>query len=218
MREKLRDIPPLHQWSRRSDLGDHDHREHGGDKEEEVVLVIRGELLKKYPTAVVYAHRAKWATDDEGNRVLTEPRDFDDNESENVVIKTPLYEAKVDPDIYFFGFDLDVIEAKGGSGENEEDEAGWFFVIKERPGEPRFGLDVPGEASDMDISTLDIWNNLSWSHVVADASTGNFITINGTRTINVAAEEIPGNDENNDEKQQQKEDSHVVWRQHNECR
>ena len=31
-----------------------------GDSEEEVVLVIRGELLKKYPNAVIYAHRARW--------------------------------------------------------------------------------------------------------------------------------------------------------------
>ncbi len=31
-----------------------------GAKEAEVVLVIRGELLKRYPTAVIYAHKAKW--------------------------------------------------------------------------------------------------------------------------------------------------------------
>jgi hypothetical protein len=208
LREKLRDIPPIHRWSRLSKLGDHDHREIGGEKEEEVVLVIRGELLKKYPTAVVYAHRAKWKTDEEGNRVLTEPRDFDDTEPEDVVIKTPLYEAKVEPDIYFFGFDLDVVEAKGDSGEEEDDKAGWFFVIKERPGEPRFGLDVPGDANDMNVTTVAAWNELAWSHVVEDVSAGKFITIVGTRTINVPDPGTPGDDE----EQQQKEDSFVVWR------
>ena len=35
-----------------SKLGDHDARERPGDDEEEVVLVIRGELLKRYPNAV----------------------------------------------------------------------------------------------------------------------------------------------------------------------
>ena len=208
LREKLRDIPPLHRWSRSSDLGDHDHREQGGEKEEEVVLVIRGELLKKYPTAVVYAHRAKWATDEDGNRLLSEPRDFDDSEPEDVVIKTPLYEAKVEPDIYFFGFDLDVNEAKGDSGENEDDEAGWFFVIKERPGEPRFGLDVPGDASDMSVTSLAAWNELAWSHIMADVAAGKFLTLNGTRTITVVDPGAPGDDE----EQQQKEDSHIVWR------
>ena len=31
------------------------------------MLVIRGELLKKYPTAVIYAHRAEWQRDDDGD-------------------------------------------------------------------------------------------------------------------------------------------------------
>jgi len=207
LREKLRDIPPLHRWSKRSDLGDHDQREQGGDKEEEVVLVIRGELLKKYPTAVVYAHRAKWGLDKNGNRDLAKPRDFDDSEPEEIVIKTPLYEAKVEPDIYFFGFDLNVIEAKGGSGKCPEDKAGWFFVIKERPGEPRFGLDVPGDGSDMEEQNVDSWNDLAWSHVVSDVEAGKYLAISGTRTIKISAP-ISGD---GDEYQQKTEDSNLEW-------
>ena len=34
--------------------------------EARLVLVVRGDLLKKYPTAVVYAQQAKWITDDQG--------------------------------------------------------------------------------------------------------------------------------------------------------
>ena len=48
---------------RASKLGDHDHREQPGENEEELVLVIRGELLKKYPNAVIYAHRADVAAE-----------------------------------------------------------------------------------------------------------------------------------------------------------
>ncbi len=208
LREKLRDIPPIHRWPRASDLGDHDHREQGGEKENEVVLVIRGELLKKYPTAEVYAHRAKWATDDDGNRQLDEPRDFESGPADQV-IKTPLYEAKIEPDIYFFGFDLDVKEAKGGSDEGDDDNPGWFFVIKERSGEPRFGLDVPGDASDMTVDTLALWNELSWSHVVDLEAENkvNFITLHDTRTIQVSATETV----DDDEKEQQKEDAFVEW-------
>ena len=211
LREKLRDIPPLHRWSRYSDLGDHDHRQQSGDSEE-IVLVIRGELLKKYPTAVIYAHRAKWATDDDGKRVLDQPRLFDDSEALAVVIKTPLYEAKVEPDIYFFGFDLDVVTAKGDSGENDADKAGWFFVIKERPGEPRFGLDIPGAASDMSVTSLPSWNDLAWSHVMADVTDGKFLTITGTRTISVPAPGSPPAGDNQEEEQQQLEDSHLQWK------
>jgi hypothetical protein len=71
-------------------------------------------------------------------------------------ILTPLYEAKVDPDIYFFGFDLTATEAKGESGEDPNDDPGWFFVIKQRPGEPQFGLDNE-QGPD-----LQVWNDLSW--------------------------------------------------------
>lgn len=209
LREKKYDIPKIHLWPRDSDLGKHDNSEAGGEQDEEIVLVIRGELLKKYPTAVVYAHRAKWATDKEGNRDLTRPRDFDDTEPEDVVIKTPLYEAKIDPDIYFFGFDLNVVQAKGGSGEDEDDEAGWFFVIKERPGEPRFGLDVPGDADDLTVNKLALWNDLAWSHLVSNPEEGKPLKINGTRTIIVEAPD-PGAEEN-DKKQQQREDSNVEW-------
>src|SRR4029450_10918172 len=66
LREKLRDIRPLHRWTRDSALGDHDNREEGTEKEDERVLVIRGELLKRYPTAVIYAHRACWQRMDDG--------------------------------------------------------------------------------------------------------------------------------------------------------
>jgi hypothetical protein len=160
LREKLRDIPPLHLWPKQSDLGDHDHREAGGDKEEELVLVIRGELLKKYPTAVIYAHKAKWQYNDDGTIDNTQPRDLDDSEPIEAVVKTPLYEAKVDPDIYFFGFDLTTLEAKGDSGEHDKDSPGWFFVIKERPGEPRFGLDIERGGA------LQQWNDLAWPDVL----------------------------------------------------
>ncbi|MFT3903907.1 MAG: hypothetical protein QM727_12090 [Niabella sp.] len=53
LKEDLKDIPPIHKWRKTSELGDHDNREAAGDKEEEVVLVIRGDLLKKYPNAVI---------------------------------------------------------------------------------------------------------------------------------------------------------------------
>jgi hypothetical protein len=60
LRERLRDIPELHKWSKASALGKHDHRKPPDEKEEkeDLVLVIRGELLKKYPTAVIYPSRS----------------------------------------------------------------------------------------------------------------------------------------------------------------
>ena len=59
-REKLKDIPPLHRWSRASNLGDHDHREASARTRRSSCSSIRGELLKKYPNAMITAQRAQW--------------------------------------------------------------------------------------------------------------------------------------------------------------
>ncbi|MCC6397936.1 MAG: hypothetical protein IT282_13040 [Bacteroidetes bacterium] len=203
LREKLRDIPPLDKWPRNSDLGDHDHREQGGDKEEELVLVIRGELLKKYPTAVIYAHKAKWQRKADGSIDNSLPRDFEDGEPMEAVVKTPLYEAKVDPDIYFFGFDLTTEEAKGESGESAGDNPGWFFVIKERPGEPRFGLDMERTGD------LRQWNDLAWTDVLPGGSGGVFIDV-GSSSPSLALPS-PSSAPDSEEGKQQREDVQVRW-------
>src|SRR5205823_5446061 len=62
LRESLYDIPEIHRWLRTSKLGEHDNREPDPSVERnEIVLAIRGELLKKYPNTVIYAHAAEWA-------------------------------------------------------------------------------------------------------------------------------------------------------------
>jgi len=176
LRERLRDIPALHLWSKNSQLGSHDNREAQGDKEDELVLVVRGELLKKYPTAVIYAHRAAWerigdvidgAIDKTRPRKLAPLTPAEEAAPPRDLVKTPLYEAKVDPDIYFFGFDLTADKARGGDIVAGEEDPGWFFVIKERPGEPRFGLDLPQAGPQASLHT---WNDLAWSDVMTDPS------------------------------------------------
>jgi hypothetical protein len=175
VRERLRDIPPLHLWPRRSSLGEHDNRQAGGQVREELVLTVRGELLKKYPNAVIYAHRARWQTHADGSidksleRALVDIADPAAPTRDEA--RTPLYEARVDPDIVFFGFDLTAKEAKGEPPE-APDDPGWFFVIKERPGEPRFGFDMDRSGA------LEVWNDLAWTDVLP---TGKLIGV-GTTT------------------------------------
>jgi hypothetical protein len=93
-------------------------------------------------------------------RLLLDPLS-DENNPPRTEVKTPLYGAQVAPDIYFFGFDLTIKEAKGESAE-APDDPGWFFVIKERPGEPRFGLDE-GKSN-----TFKTWNDLGWGDVAEE--------------------------------------------------
>jgi hypothetical protein len=175
-REGLRDITPLHTWQLPDKLGTHDNRERGGPQEEELVLVIRGELLKRYPNAVIYAHRANWQRKSDGSidntkeRVLAPLTAAEELRPPRSKVLTPLYEAQVEPDIYFFGFNLTAKQAKGGTGANPDDDPGWFFVLKERPGEPRFGLDTDKQPK------LNTWNDLSWQDV-QPAAAGSHIEI-----------------------------------------
>ncbi len=187
IREAGYDIPRIHRWSRTSELGDHDLREirrraadPTTEDREEAVLVIRGELLKKYPNAIIFAQRAKWQTktvggrqviDNKQPRMLLEAADLPAGTPEREYLQTPLYEAQVKPDIYFFGFDLTVEEAVGDLGDTSDDDPGWFFVIKEHPGQPRLGLDL-GNTTD----EVEVWNDLSWEK--AGVTNGGVLRIN----------------------------------------
>ncbi|MDD5630458.1 MAG: hypothetical protein PHI13_00310 [Methylococcales bacterium] len=218
LKEKLKDIPELHRWSLTSTLGDHDNREQGGAKEEEVVLVIRGELLKKYPTAVIYAHKAKWQTknadgsggiDNTKERLLADiPVGQEDNPPRDI-LKTPLYSAKVEPDIYFFGFDLTSQEAKGSDGSHpgDENKPGWYFVIKERPGEPRFGLDIGGPNAEKHT-----WSDLAWEDAAPGLADGGFLSItNATAAIGLTEPTDTSQAEFAGELEQYKEDKLIAW-------
>ncbi|HYM59325.1 MAG TPA: hypothetical protein VEZ11_00380 [Thermoanaerobaculia bacterium] len=187
LKEKLRDITRLDFWALTSKLGEHNNRQMSSGGAATVVLVIRGELLKRYPNAVVYAHRARWQLtkgkiDPTLERLLEDLTPAEELKPPLTKVRTPLYDAKVDPDIYFFGFDLTVAEARGGSGDPGDDDPGWFFVIKERPGEPRFGLEPPRSTRGVvQPAKLGSWNDLSWTDVEA-SGTGPFLQIPGAKT------------------------------------
>jgi hypothetical protein len=189
LRESLRDIPPLHEWAVSSRLGSHDHRDTGGGRDE-LVLVIRGELLKRYPSAVIYAHRAQWPAPGE-----TGPRQLSADPS---AVRTPRYAATIDPDITILGFDLTAEEAIGGDEVGED--PGWYFVIKERPGEPRFGLDTEPSPE------RNVWNDLSWPEVQPGPA-GSYLDL-ATAPASLPLTPPAGPPE----AVQFAEDQHVVWR------
>ena len=160
--EELLDISKLHTWARETPLGDPTHANRplptGAEPgEARLVLVVRGDLLKKYPTAVIYAQQAKWDPETQ-LRVL--------DVSNPQFIMTPIFKAEIDPDVRFLGFDLTSSKVKGDP-DPAADNPGWFFVIQERPGEPRFGLD---DLSDESPATPTNWNQLAWEHL-AEAQT-----------------------------------------------
>ena len=111
---------------------------------------------------MIYAQKA--IDDGQGNRVINEkdlsPDEFDKQ------LKFPLFRAEIEPDLRFFGFDLTIEKARGKVDSNDfkNDKLGWFFVIQEVPGEPRFGMDIQYEPTVGAGSTVekDTWNNLAW--------------------------------------------------------
>jgi hypothetical protein len=195
-KNQLRDITALDRWDKASKLGSHKTR----SASNELVLVIRGEVLKRYPTAVVYAHHAMWQpksksdpTPDRSKPRLLEPlTDLEEARPPREKVLTPMYEAKIDPDIYCFGFDLSLEKARGTDA-----EPGWYFVLKERPGEPRFGLDID-RADD-----LEVWNDLSW----ADMPRGAFLKIdNLSRGLRPVPPPVP-----TVKTDQRAEDDKIAW-------
>jgi hypothetical protein len=153
--EELKDIKPIHRWELGTYLGRHNNRDKEGDAEQ-TVLVVRGDLFKHYPNTVVYAQKAV-PGEKEGDlpRISLELTD----EQFKKELKFPLYKAEVAPDIKFFGFDLTIEKAKGDdSSAGFTDNLGWFFVIQEVPGEPRFGMDINYDAGTDGVS----WDDLAW--------------------------------------------------------
>lgn len=160
----LPDIKPMDQWA--GALGAQSQRPGG-----HLVLVIRGELLHRYPSTVIYAQRAAFeGGDPAGRRVLAA-----DDVAGNVLF--PIFRGDLPPDVSIFGFLLGEDQARGhrpaGAGDPIPPDPGWFFVLKERPGEPAFGLDDPGAGTP----PLASWNDLTWGHLSFPAQAPGAIAI-----------------------------------------
>jgi hypothetical protein len=153
--EQLKDITPIHTWKAADLLGAHNNRDAQND-ESQIVLVVRGDLLKRYPNSVVFAQKA--IRDNTGAQAI----DLDLTTAEFAQqLLFPLYKAELPPDIKLFGFDLTARQAKGldpSPGFPTTDHEGWFFVIQEVPGEPRFGMDIEYDPGSDGVT----WDDLSW--------------------------------------------------------
>ncbi|WP_026967794.1 hypothetical protein [Algoriphagus terrigena] len=155
--ESLKDIAPIHKWKKDALLGKNNARDKEGDAEQ-LVFVIRGELLKKFPNTVIYAQKA--FKDDKDKWFIT--KDLDETKFKKEV-RFPIYQAELPPDIKLLGFDLTIDEAAGITTMTDfpGNKEGWFFIIAEVPGEPRFGMDIKFDPVDPEKFT---WNDLSWEN------------------------------------------------------
>jgi hypothetical protein len=145
-----------------------------------VVLLVRGELIRRYPHAIVLALR-----DDNPNNVAGQPP-FEHPEfiqppappGEPPAQANIAFHGHLAPDMVLVGFSLkveDVVPQK------------WWFVIAEHPSAPRFGLSL-ARAGD---ETLDR-DSIAWDDLLnlGDARTLGFLR--ATSTMNVPDPTDPG--------------------------
>jgi hypothetical protein len=158
--QPLADVPPIAGWGD-APLGRHATAV-GAGGEDALVLLVRGELLRRYPSASVSARRATWADAPGGAHALGGEE------------RLPFFSGWLGPDLLFFGFALTVAEARG-----DDTDPGWFFVLREQPGAPRFGVDDPtGDPATWGAPPAH-WDDLHWGHLAgqANAATARFLPI-----------------------------------------
>ena len=140
----LKDIQPIHRWPKSAALGE--NRPTRPARGELLVLVVRGELLKRYPNTVVYAVEA------------VAPAGGATVHGLGTAERHPVFSGQLEPDVAFFGFELTDERARGSST-----DPGWFFVLQEQPSEPGFGLDAAD--GPMGEQGVDSWDKLTWGHL-----------------------------------------------------
>jgi len=165
--DTYKDIVPMDTWASTSKLGTHRHPARPPGRQ--LVLLVRGELLKKYPNTIVYAQRAHIFRDKHGTPDPTKDPVIVEVKTEaemHAEILFPMFRAEVEPDIRFFGFDMKPEDAKGADNpQKATDDWGYYFIIQQVPGEPRFGMDIEFEPDDPNKVT---WDDLSWDEFASD--------------------------------------------------
>lgn len=134
------DIPMIHTWGRDSSLGKTARQVAGGSQ---IVLLIRGQLLRRYPGTVMLA----WPGEERDGRLQLKA-DPSDGE-----VLAPIFSGRFAPDFTFFGFPLTPEDIANGK---------WFLVLQQQPMEPRFGFDTPATDRSGDLSS---WLDATWEDV-----------------------------------------------------
>lgn len=125
------DLPAIdHTWD--GELGDHLVGGAG-----QVVLVIRGEVLQRYPRTAIYAAQARWV---DGERQPVEPIAGADPTVRDFPQRYPAFSGSIPQDVTYVGFDLP--DDPRGDPDPAAAKPGWFFVFQQPRTEVRLGLDA----------------------------------------------------------------------------
>jgi hypothetical protein len=148
------DIRDIHRW--RSALCGNRASAKGAN----LVLVIKGDLIRRYPGTIIYAVKitkkqgGKWQYWSQAYPNDNPPMD------ENLVIE-PVFRAQVGPDIQFAGFPFSLESVRGDSQDGE-----YYFVLQENQTLPRWGLDVQSTSQRRPERSSNPGNGLGWNQIL----------------------------------------------------
>ncbi len=137
-RDEDKDIDKLTNWKKENRLGDNPVPGKLNNQQEDqnqMVLLIRGELLQKFSNTLIY--------------LVEKTTDGKPDLTQNAVRTHPVFEGEMPPDIVFLGFPI-----------KKEEAADYFVIFEERMTELRFGLDETPEGSVPGTGE----NDFSWQH------------------------------------------------------
>jgi hypothetical protein len=140
------DIPPMTNWDLETPLGSNSG---GGPLENIIVVLVRGEILQRYPQTMVYAAPAI-------------------NSGVSMTIDTDIthwmsaqFLVKIDAKTTVFAYKLTLADVKSNGG------GGYYFVFSEPVTGPRFNFDV-----NPTPVPLQDWNDLGWDQVSPSQARG----------------------------------------------
>jgi hypothetical protein len=157
-----RDIPALAEWQAADPLGSHLDPTTGAG----LVLLIRGDLLVRYPRATIFMQCARWQRNPNGEILFDgatarrEPVPLPDETAWAANVHFPSMTRRSGSDIVFLGFPLSPAAARGHdrtglSAKALDSDAGWYVVFQEQPTEPRFGYPTPQATLPSGVTTSE---------------------------------------------------------------
>jgi hypothetical protein len=138
------DVPPIHTWDPGSALGTHDAL----SASELAVLLVRGEVVRRFPDMIVTAVKGIQPDLVPGASPLLSPNPAD--------VRQALFVIPIDASTAAYAFAVPRDEL------GPPHRPGWFFVFQEHDYRMRFGFDLPPDPPSDSFATFD---QLDWHHV-----------------------------------------------------
>jgi hypothetical protein len=151
------DIHPIAMWDANLGFNAADNDANPG---QDVVVVVRGDLLRRYPNTIISA--VKGRVEQAGDGATFVPQ-------QGVGPARELFRGKLDPDITYAGLAIDLATLRDTSGAPNF----WFIALTQPADEPRFGLDDEVDSAGRRLPpsprVVGTLNQLSWQSLPLEA-------------------------------------------------